>query len=106
MLEQIGEFLSETGYAHFVLGFVVKAWRELVMIAVVYFLYLAIRKHEPLLLIPIVRHASGQPRAYRVDVCARQSPEWADFTTYTRGETRHISAAHFPGIGALTDFGP
>jgi sodium ion-translocating decarboxylase beta subunit len=112
MLEQIGEFLSETGYAHFVLGFVSEgAWRELVMIAVACsLLYLAIRKqYEPLLLIPIAFGMLLVNLGPTGLMSAPDSPEGVGGLLYYLYQGVRLGIYPpliFLGIGALTDFGP
>jgi oxaloacetate decarboxylase beta subunit len=112
MLDQIGEFLRDTGYAHFVLGFMSQgAWKELVMIAVAcLLLYLAIRKqYEPLLLIPI---AFGMLLVNLGPTGLMSAPDGPDgvggllYYLYHGVKLGIYPPLIFLGIGALTDFGP
>lgn len=112
MLDQIGQFLRETGYAHFVLGFVSQgAWKELVMVAVAcLLLYLAIRKqYEPLLLMPI---AFGMLLVNLGPTGLMSGPDGSGEVggllhyLYQGVRLGVYPPLIFLGIGALTDFGP
>ncbi len=112
MLDQIGQFLRETGYAHFVLGFVSQgAWKELVMVAVAcLLLYLAIRKqYEPLLLMPI---AFGMLLVNLGPTGLMSGPDGSgEVGGLLRYLYQGVRLGVYPpliflGIGALTDFGP
>jgi len=112
MLDQIGEFLRETGYAHFVHGFVNQgAWKELVMIAVAcLLLYLAIKKqYEPLLLMPI---AFGMLLVNLGPTGLMSAPDGSGEVggllhyLYQGVKLGVYPPLIFLGIGALTDFGP
>ncbi|NLU41380.1 MAG: sodium ion-translocating decarboxylase subunit beta [Firmicutes bacterium] len=112
MLDQIGEFLRETGYAHFVHGFVNQgAWKELVMIAVAcLLLYLAIKKqYEPLLLMPI---AFGMLLVNLGPTGLMSAPDgFGEVGGLLHYLYQGVKLGVYPpliflGIGALTDFGP
>jgi len=112
MLEVIGEFLTKTGYAHFIRGFVIEgAWKELVMILLAcLLLYLAIKKqYEPLLLVPI---AFGMlltnlgPTGLMSGPAKEGAVGGLLYYLYQGVKLGIYPPLIFLGIGAMTDFGP
>lgn len=108
----IGEFLTKTGYAHFIRGFVIEgAWKELVMILLAcLLLYLAIKKqYEPLLLVPI---AFGMlltnlgPTGLMSGPAKEGAVGGLLYYLYQGVKLGIYPPLVFLGIGAMTDFGP
>lgn len=108
----IGEFLTKTGYAHFIRGFVIEgAWKELVMILLAcLLLYLAIKKqYEPLLLVPI---AFGMlltnlgPTGLMSGPAKEGAVGGLLYYLYQGVKLGIYPPLIFLGIGAMTDFGP